>query len=607
MSGLPDEIRKRAPSLAEGRYRVLELVAETPLVHVYRIYDDRIGMLRALQVLAPQFANDVPMREAFVSQAKTLVAFDHPHVLRVVDVQPAGPQPWAVVEDLYDAPLRKHLRAFGPVAPRATVRLVRQALSGLHALHEARFVHSDLHPGRLFVGESGAVKLSEPSLRWVAGTAGLPLAELGPVAPEQRRDPSQTSIAGDLYAVGATLFELSTAEPAPDYLYELEDDALAAVPEPLRPVVRACCQFAPQKRPRSARAVSEGLLRAAARLGPDPEDVPAPLPAGPPDRWPVATAFPGIAAIIDRSGAVRPPPPPSTPPAPHFVDEEEDVDDASTVEASASKPPTPASVGYVMTPRGTPRSRPWESDGRIQIEDLPDYVDVEAAKRLRQEDDEALAERSGIREALMGTPTRSSGASAPVARAASEPSEPSEPSGPAPVEPAAAAPVPPEPTDEQPMVRVAIIGLVAGMGVAFLVVLGGILFVVASSVALNDRAEAAAIARLRVYEAIEAQSLVVRTLSDDLREEERRLKRIQTEPDRLNAALAYIDRVQLTARLVDPSDSRIQRIEDAVRRFRAVRANYESAIDAWQAEAKSFRGRTVLAVGLGERPPKLDP
>ncbi len=150
------------------------------------------------------------------------------------------------------------------------------AADAVHAAHQQGVVHGDLKPANL---------LLDPRERlWVTDFAGgaeagqpvtAPLATLRYLSPERLRGEGAATVAGDVYALGATLYELIALEPAfaafsPQRLREsiLRDEPAslreydASVSPDLDALVLSCLAKAPAARPRSAQALANALRSA---------------------------------------------------------------------------------------------------------------------------------------------------------------------------------------------------------------------------------------------------------------------------------------------------------------------------------------------------------
>jgi serine/threonine-protein kinase len=127
---------------------------------------------------------------------------------------------------------------------------VRQALEGLAAAHALGIVHRDLKPANLLVDAAGRLKIADfgiSKLRDGHGRSALTQtrAFVGTpayMAPEQFED-QPTTIAVDLYALGAILYELLTGHtpfPAKDTISTIRairEDPAPSLPPDLPPAL----------------------------------------------------------------------------------------------------------------------------------------------------------------------------------------------------------------------------------------------------------------------------------------------------------------------------------------------------------------------------------
>ena len=76
-----------------GPYEILDAIGAGGMGEVYRARDTRLGRLVAIKVLASALASDVPSRERFEREAKTISSLNHPNICALYDVgreRPAG-------------------------------------------------------------------------------------------------------------------------------------------------------------------------------------------------------------------------------------------------------------------------------------------------------------------------------------------------------------------------------------------------------------------------------------------------------------------------------------------------------------------------------------
>ncbi len=93
------------------------------------------------------------------------------------------------------------------------------------------------------------------------------MGTLAYMAPEQRFDASRVDHTADIYAVGATLFNILTAMNAMDLAYaEPDSTRWNHLPKPLRHVVQGAVREEPEDRYASAAIMQNALAKARSEL-----------------------------------------------------------------------------------------------------------------------------------------------------------------------------------------------------------------------------------------------------------------------------------------------------------------------------------------------------
>jgi serine/threonine-protein kinase len=239
------------------RYPGAELVGVGGMGRIYRAHDAESGRSVALKFLVEGRGRPDALREARL-QARVR----HPNVLPVLDVGTLHGYPWFAMPYL-EARTLKSLR--GELALPRAVALMAEVARTVDAIHHHGVVHCDLNPRNLLLtGPLGgelrpwvidfgiAQEASRPVVKDTSRVVGTPSY----MAPEQalgrhHRIDHRT----DVYALGATLYELATGrrpfaaatceavltkaikeEPQP--IHELNAD----VPERLERIILRCLE-----------------------------------------------------------------------------------------------------------------------------------------------------------------------------------------------------------------------------------------------------------------------------------------------------------------------------------------------------------------------------
>ncbi|HEV8239336.1 MAG TPA: protein kinase [Thermoanaerobaculia bacterium] len=216
-----------------GPYEITAKLGAGGMGEVYKARDTRLDRLVAIKVLASDLAATAEARERFAREAKVISRLSHPHICALYDVGRDGETAFLVMELLEGETLAARL-AKGPLPLAQTVRYGIEIVDALDKAHRLGIVHRDLKPGNVMLTREGvklldfglakAVAADDLSETALAGqpTLDTPLtgegAVLGTVqymAPEQLEGKAVDARC-DLFAFGATLYEMATGKRAFD-------------------------------------------------------------------------------------------------------------------------------------------------------------------------------------------------------------------------------------------------------------------------------------------------------------------------------------------------------------------------------------------------------
>ncbi|MFE4614796.1 Stk1 family PASTA domain-containing Ser/Thr kinase [Streptomyces sp. NPDC056747] len=269
--------------LLDGRYRVDARIAVGGMATVYRAVDTRLDRVLALKVMHPALATDASFVERFIREAKSVARLAHPNVVGVFDQGAEGAYVYLAMEYVAGCTLRDVLRERGALAPRAALDILEPVLAALGAAHRAGFVHRDMKPENVLIGDDGRVKVADFGLVRAVGSAtattGSVLGTVSYLAPEQIEHGTADTRA-DVYACGVVLYEMLTGgkphagdTPAQVLYQHLHTDVpapSATVPGlalELDELVAAATARTPDVRPHDAVALLALLRQARAALG----------------------------------------------------------------------------------------------------------------------------------------------------------------------------------------------------------------------------------------------------------------------------------------------------------------------------------------------------
>lgn len=277
-------------TFAAGRYRVLRLLGDGGRKRVYLAHDRQLDRDVAIAVFKDD--SSAAARETAAAhvrrEARAMARLgDHPHIVTVYDIGEEEGRTYIVSQYMGGGDVEGLLqRAPDHRLPvEMAVRIAIDVGAALEHAHRHGVVHRDLKPGNIWLGRDGTAKLGDFGLaravdrdrltqegRMVGTVAYLPPEQALGKAPDAR---------SDLYALGASLYEMVTGRPP-----FLGDDAVsivaqhlhaspaapslgnAAVPPELDALILHLLAKAPDERPQDAGAVRAALSRIVAAPGP---------------------------------------------------------------------------------------------------------------------------------------------------------------------------------------------------------------------------------------------------------------------------------------------------------------------------------------------------
>ncbi|SNT35015.1 Serine/threonine protein kinase [Granulicella rosea] len=277
----------RPGDLLGNRFRIVEEIAEGGMGHVFRAFDNELGIEIALKVIRPEIASSPEAIARFRQEVLLARSISDPHICRTFDIDRAkidtghgaGEIVFLTMEFLHGETLAARIKRTGRLPLDVAANFAGQIGEALRAAHKLNIVHRDMKPSNIMIVSSetdpsapprvvvmdfGLARLApvaRPDGKSMLTGTNRPLGTIGYMAPEQLEG-APVSPATDLYALGLILFEMVTAErifPARDLLsdvaHRIKGPApsprahTAGLPESWCRAIEACLQTSPADRP----------------------------------------------------------------------------------------------------------------------------------------------------------------------------------------------------------------------------------------------------------------------------------------------------------------------------------------------------------------------
>jgi serine/threonine protein kinase len=205
-----------------GRYTLTKILGRGGMGVVWLARDEKLERDIALKFLPEVVAADPRAVDELKRETRRSLELTHPHIVRIYDFVEDARTAAIAMEYIPGATLAKLAleqpqRAFDPEALTAWVKQLCEALDYAH--RKAKVVHRDLKPANLMVDAAGELKIADfgiaasvsdsvSRVSMQVGTSGTPVY----MSPQQMMG-EKPAVTDDIYALGATLYDLLTGKP----------------------------------------------------------------------------------------------------------------------------------------------------------------------------------------------------------------------------------------------------------------------------------------------------------------------------------------------------------------------------------------------------------
>jgi serine/threonine protein kinase len=372
------------------RFTLQKVLGRGGMGIVWLARDDRLDRLVALKLVPDAVSFDASAKEDLKRETRKSLLLTHPNIVRIFDFV-EDETAAAISMEYVDGSTLSHLRVQRPARCFEVRELEPWVMSLCDALmyaHDsARVIHRDLKPSNLMVNSRSELKITDfgiactlrESMRCVSVQTSS--GTLNYMSPQQMLGEDPTP-ADDVYALGATLYEMLSSKPpfyggdvasqvrevvAPTIAqrrekFEIKGDA---IPKHWEETLAACLAKNPDHRPRSAADVARKLrLNGPIRLKSEPK--------GPP-LWKQEKAQ-RIAALVGGGAALVI--------ATHLISRPHERSTTTFAKEKRAEP-----VGYAIEVRSTPAPAASPAPSVAPKQEIPrEEVAVKAPKKLTFEE-----------------------------------------------------------------------------------------------------------------------------------------------------------------------------------------------------------------------------
>jgi serine/threonine protein kinase len=221
VTGQPIELGPRLISQQLlDRFKVKTILGEGPISIVLEVEEVTTGKPFAAKLIHPQYTRGLPSAENLLQDAKRSGELDCPHLAKVVEVGRDTGAALTVIRELMNGEcLETRLAEKGTLPIDEGVKITRQILVALDAIHGAGLVNLDLSPADVFLAQSDGketVKLVDIGEYHIKQALVFKdeeeLESRNYYAPEQYDKSRQANLRSDIYAAGVMLYQMITGQ-----------------------------------------------------------------------------------------------------------------------------------------------------------------------------------------------------------------------------------------------------------------------------------------------------------------------------------------------------------------------------------------------------------
>lgn len=171
-------------------------------------------------------------RQKFLKEARSIAQLNHPNIVRIIDVFEENGTAYYVMEYAEGGSLKDKVKEKGSLSEAVAIRYIIQVAEALDYIHQRNMNHLDVKPGNIMLNEKDETLLIDFGLskQYDASsgsqTSSTPVGiseEYAPMEQYKKGGVSVFSPETDIYALGATFFNLLTGATPPSASDVYED------------------------------------------------------------------------------------------------------------------------------------------------------------------------------------------------------------------------------------------------------------------------------------------------------------------------------------------------------------------------------------------------
>ena len=200
-----------------GKYIVVKKLGEGGMAAVYKAIDSENQQPIALKIFKK--LDDENSLQYIMREAKILAKLQHPNIVAFKKAGTHKQFPYIAMEYIDGKSLDELLQLYGSFEPKDAVQIMLYVIEAMIYASQFQLVHRDIKPANILISQSGVIKLIDLGVGKILEDSGA-LTRTGEVVGtcfympyEQFQDSKNIDFRVDVYAIGATLYNLLCGVP----------------------------------------------------------------------------------------------------------------------------------------------------------------------------------------------------------------------------------------------------------------------------------------------------------------------------------------------------------------------------------------------------------
>ena len=201
------------------RYRIERQLGQGGMATVYLAEDLKHHRRVAIKVLRPELAVIIGAQR-FLREITTVAALQHPHILGLIDSGEVSGTAWYVMPYVDGESLRTRLQREKQLPIPDALRIAAEVSGALDYAHRQGIIHRDIKPENIMLLEESALIVDFGIALAMSAAGGTRMTETGMslgtphyMSPEQAMGQREITARSDVYALGATVYEMLVGDP----------------------------------------------------------------------------------------------------------------------------------------------------------------------------------------------------------------------------------------------------------------------------------------------------------------------------------------------------------------------------------------------------------